>query len=132
MTTTARPQYTAATGETDPGAGAYSAPCVVTYRLISGTTLDDQVLTTPFGELRLKGLATGALAALRALLEGDVTEARTSSLVVAHDGEMGLLRWQMLRAKLDWSGLLEHAVHGERGSGHPGGAERANGGPYGP
>nr|WSW66335.1 SagB family peptide dehydrogenase [Streptomyces sp. NBC_00995] len=128
MTTTAPRQNTAATGAAEPGAGTY----VAAYRLIPGTTLDDHVLTTRFGELRLKGLTPGSLAALRALAAGDLTEVRTSALVVGQDGEMGLLRWQMLRARLDSMGLFEHAVYGGPGSDHAAGAEHAGTDPYGP
>lgn len=115
MTTTAPPQHTTATEPADL--------CTSTYRLTPGVVLDGQVLTTRFGELRLKGLTPGGLAALHALAGGDLTEARTSALVVAQDGETGLLRWQMLRAGLDSAGLFEHAVYE--------GAEDGQGGPSG-
>ncbi|CAM5358570.1 hypothetical protein GCM10010329_39520 [Streptomyces spiroverticillatus] len=98
------------------GQAAHTATTAA-YRLIPGTTLDDQVLTTRFGELRLKGLTPGVLAALGALTEGDLTEASTSALVVAGDGETGLLRWQMLRSRLDAMGLFEHAVYAEAEAG---------------
>ncbi|MFI6897881.1 SagB family peptide dehydrogenase [Streptomyces sp. NPDC050256] len=126
MTTTAPPQNTAATGAREPGAGTYTT----TYRLIPGTTLDDQVLTTRFGELRLKKLTPGALAALNALAGGDLTEARTSALAVAGDGETGLLRWQMLRASLDSMGLFEHAVYEQSVDEHKGGAGHDDAGPH--
>jgi SagB-type dehydrogenase family enzyme len=117
MTTTAPPQNTTATEAADL--------CTSTYRLTPGTVLEDQVLTTRFGELRLKGLTPGGLAALHALAGGDLTEARTSALVVAQDGETGLLRWQMLRARLDSMGLFEHAVY--EGAGGSAGAEGSAG-----
>ncbi|MFF0739448.1 SagB family peptide dehydrogenase [Streptomyces sp. NPDC004111] len=121
MTTTA-PRHLPDHSDLPAGAAAGTPDLhTTTYRLIPGTTLDDQVLTTRFGELRLKGLTPGALAALRALAEGDLTEARTSALVVHGDGETGLLRWQMLRARLESAGLFEHAVHRrETAPGEPG------------
>ncbi|PKW09371.1 SagB-type dehydrogenase domain-containing protein [Streptomyces sp. 1222.5] len=99
---------------TDPGTTA--ATYTGTTRLVRGAAFEDGQLTTRFGTLRLKALPAGAEAALRALTEGDLDEAAISGLVVAGDGEAGLLRWQMLRGRLDAMGLLEHAVTGPDGA----------------
>ncbi|MFF8861418.1 SagB family peptide dehydrogenase [Streptomyces sp. NPDC015139] len=96
--------------------GATSAICTEATRLVRGATFGDGQLTTRFGTLRLKSLPPGAEAALRALADGDRADADITGLVVAGDGEAGLLRWQMLRGRLDAMGLLEHTVTGPDGT----------------
>ncbi|MEV7417482.1 SagB family peptide dehydrogenase [Streptomyces sp. NPDC089919] len=79
-------------------------------RLARGASFEDGRLTTRTGGTALTGLTPGAAAALTALATGDRTEAELAPLVVAGDGESGLLRWQLLRSRLEGAGLLEHAV----------------------
>ncbi|MET9464922.1 SagB family peptide dehydrogenase [Streptomyces sp. NPDC006544] len=99
-----------------PPASAASGTHTLTSRLARGGAFHDGRLTTRFGAVHLGALTPGAEAALRAFGEGEHTEAAISALVVAHDGEMGLLRWQMLRSRLEAAGLLEHAVAGPDGA----------------
>ncbi|MGW1771217.1 SagB family peptide dehydrogenase [Streptomyces sp. NPDC002104] len=93
-----------------PPATAASGTYTLSSRLVRGDAFQDGQLVTRFGAMRLGALTPGARAALGAFAEGDHDEAAIGALVVAHDGETGLLRWQMLRSKLDSAGLLEHAV----------------------
>src|SRR4051812_30195219 len=93
-----------------------SAAYTEATRLRRDATLDAGQITTGAGALRLKTLPPGVSAALRGLAEGDRTEAATAAAVIAHDGETGLLRWHMLRARLDAMGLLEHCVTGPDGA----------------
>ncbi|WP_169947366.1 SagB family peptide dehydrogenase [Microbispora sp. H11081] len=67
-------------------------------------------LATPFGPAALRGLPPGAVAALRALAGGGVSEEELAGIVTSHDGEGGLLRWHLLLRKLSAGALLERAV----------------------
>ncbi|MFJ7270491.1 SagB family peptide dehydrogenase [Streptomyces sp. NPDC099050] len=102
-------------GEASP-ASAASGTYTLTSRLARGGTFQDGGIVTRFGAVRLGAITPGARAALRAYGEGDRDEAAISALVAAHDGETGLLRWQMLRFRLEAAGLLEHAVAGPDGA----------------
>ncbi|WP_392892535.1 SagB family peptide dehydrogenase [Streptomyces sp. LN699] len=99
-----------------PPASASSGTYTLTSRLPRGGAFQDGQLTTRFGAVRLGALTPGAEAALRAFGEDDHDEAAISALIVAHDGETGLLRWHMLRSRLEAAGLLEHAVAGPDGA----------------
>ncbi|MDL2075483.1 SagB family peptide dehydrogenase [Streptomyces sp. GXMU-J15] len=111
MTITTSPLTTAR-----DGADSTPAPCTEAIRLTRGATFDGERITAPFGTLRLKELPSGARAALTALAGEDLDEGRITALVVAGDGEAGLLRWHMLRTRLDNTGLLEHSVTGADGT----------------
>ncbi|MGW1762871.1 SagB family peptide dehydrogenase [Streptomyces sp. NPDC002073] len=95
-----------------PATAAYT----LTSRLARGGAFADGQLTTRAGTVRLGTLSPGAAAALTALGEADRDEAAVGALVTAHDGETGLLRWQLLRARLDAGGMFEHAVTGPDGT----------------
>ncbi|WP_186778346.1 SagB family peptide dehydrogenase [Streptomyces salinarius] len=104
----------------NPGAAQASAPAPGAYtptsRLARGAAFEDGRITTRAGGSVALRLGPGATAALLALAEGDQDEAAVTAHVVAHDGEAGLLRWHMLRARLEAAGLLEHAVSGPDGT----------------
>ncbi len=83
----------------------------------------DAELTESDGALRVRGpnggfeartLPPGATTALRALAAGEHTEAELAGEVTAHDGDRGLLRWNLLMRGLVARGLLEYAVAGAR------------------
>ncbi|WP_051796360.1 SagB family peptide dehydrogenase [Streptomyces sp. NRRL S-87] len=99
-------------GAPETAAGAYT----LTSRLARGAAFEDGRITTRSGGSVALKLTPGATAALHALAKDDQDEAAVTAHVVAHDGETGLLRWQMLRARLEAAGLLEHAVTGPDGS----------------
>ncbi|MGW5394948.1 SagB family peptide dehydrogenase [Streptomyces sp. NPDC003952] len=99
-----------------PPAAAASGTYTLTSRLARGGTFEDGEITTHLGAVRLGAITPGARAALHAFGEGDRDETAINALVVAHDGETGLLRWQMLRSRLEAAGLLEHAVTGPDGA----------------
>ena len=84
-------------------------------RLRRDATVTDGRIDTPFGVLPLKQLPPGAAAALTALSTRDTADNELAALVVAGDGEGGLMRWHLLHARLAATGLLEHAVTGPDG-----------------
>ncbi|WP_264202542.1 SagB family peptide dehydrogenase [Streptomyces bambusae] len=95
-----------------PAAAAYTPAS----RLARGGAFADGQLTTRSGTVRLGTVSPGAAAALTALGEADCDETAVGAFVTAHDGETGLLRWQLLRSRLDAGGLFEHVVSGPDGT----------------
>src|SRR4051812_29751734 len=67
-------------------------------------------VAAPVGSATLPGLTDGLRAVVEALAEGDVTEVGLATLVMASDGDAGLLGLHMLLRRLDAGGWLEHAV----------------------
>lgn len=70
-------------------------------------------LTFPGGSAGWRGLSAGVRAAMQTLAAGETDEVTLGAVVLPLDGPAGLARWQLLRQRLDASGMIEHAVLAE-------------------